>query len=72
MENEAVIAPTADVSIASPPDLLVTTENAPVSSTHIAGRDTLAELVHDVDNNSSSKSNPEEETQEDVVLEDDS
>ena len=35
---------TVDVSIVSPPALPVTTENAPVSSTHIAGGDTVADL----------------------------
>eukprot|EP00957_Ditylum_brightwellii_P142582 10862744-Ditylum_brightwellii.AAC.1 len=57
----------------SPPALPVTTENAPVSSTHIAGGDNVAELViNNVDSNSSSESNPDEETQKDVILKDDS
>eukprot|EP00957_Ditylum_brightwellii_P114767 8751644-Ditylum_brightwellii.AAC.1 len=44
LENEITITPTADASIVSPSALPVTTENASVSSTHIAGGDTVAEL----------------------------
>jgi hypothetical protein len=44
LENKTTTTPTVDVSIVSPPALPVTTENAPVSISHIAGGDTVAEL----------------------------